>query len=72
MMAKPNRGASDGWNAHRSEQRAGELAATPLQRLEWLEEAIAFAFLAGALARRTPAQRTATVNRPRGPEPSVP
>ncbi len=38
-----------GWEAHRLEQLEGWLAATPAQRLAWLEEAIAFAHRVGAL-----------------------
>jgi hypothetical protein len=42
----------DGWEAHRREQREAWLWATPGQRLAWLEDAIAFAYRAGALPRR--------------------
>lgn len=38
-----------GWQAHREEQRRTWMAATPAQRLAWLESAIAFAHRAGAL-----------------------
>ena len=41
----------DGWEAHRREQLARASSTTPMQRLQWLEEAIAFAHLAGALPR---------------------
>jgi hypothetical protein len=44
----------DGWEAHRLEQlRSTMTYATPLERLRWLEEAIAFAYAAGALPERT-------------------
>jgi hypothetical protein len=36
------------------EQLRAALAATPSQRLEWLEEAVKFAYAAGALPRREP------------------
>lgn len=39
----------DGWEAHRIDQIRRTASATPLQRLRWLEDAIAFAFRAGAL-----------------------
>ena len=35
-------------------RREASLAATPAERLAWLEEAIAFAWAAGALKPRTP------------------
>jgi len=38
----------DGWEKHRLDQLRRESEATPLQRLRWLEEAIAFAHRAGA------------------------
>jgi hypothetical protein len=41
----------DGWEIHRSMQLESALATTPQERLEWLEEAIRFAFAAGALPR---------------------
>jgi hypothetical protein len=41
----------NGWEVHRREQILRTTAATPLQRLRWLEDAIAFAFRAGALPR---------------------
>lgn len=43
----------DGWEAHRRAQLVNGIEATPVQRLHWLEEAIAFAFRAGALPRPT-------------------
>jgi hypothetical protein len=49
MAASPT---TDGWEAHRREQREAWLSATPGQRLAWLEAAIAFAYRAGALPRR--------------------
>ncbi len=53
MTANADRTTHDGWDAHRREQLARTASATPLQRLRWLEEAIAFAFRAGALPRQT-------------------
>jgi hypothetical protein len=41
----------DGWEAHRREQLARASSTTPVQRLRWLEEAIAFAHRVGALPR---------------------
>ncbi len=38
-----------GWDAHEDEQRRISLEATPAQRLAWLEDAIRFAHIAGAL-----------------------
>lgn len=40
-----------GWEEHSLAQLARALEATPAQRLAWLEEAIRFAFRAGALPR---------------------
>lgn len=46
----------DGWEEHRIDQVRRTASATPLQRLRWLEDAIEFAFMAGALpVRETPA-----------------
>ena len=45
--------APDGWELHRREQLTSGVTATPEQRLESLEDAIAFAFQAGALPRHT-------------------
>ena len=42
---------ADGWETHRQMQLVNGLKATPLQRMRWLEEAIAFAFRAGALPK---------------------
>lgn len=42
----------DGWADHRSMQLESALTTTPHERLTWLEEAIRFAFAAGALPRR--------------------
>ena len=47
-MSEPDEGM-DGWEAHRADQVLRTASATPLQRLRWLEEAIAFAFRAGAV-----------------------
>ena len=40
------------WDSHDRWQMVAGLAATPAQRLAWLEEMIALAFGAGALPRR--------------------
>ena len=40
------------WQGHRTQQRRAWLAATPAQRLAWLEGAIAVAHQAGSLPRR--------------------
>jgi hypothetical protein len=40
---------TDGWATHRIDQIRRTSSATPLQRLRWLEEAIMFAFHAGAI-----------------------
>ena len=40
-----------GYDAHEARQRRAWLDSTPAQRLEWLEQAIAFAHAAGALGR---------------------
>ena len=40
-----------GWQSHRHRQLTSGLAATAAERLAWLEEAIAFAWLTGALPR---------------------
>lgn len=53
MTASVGHTPPDGWETHRREQLATETAASPLQRLRWLEEAIAFAFRAGALPPHT-------------------
>lgn len=37
------------WEAHRQQQLTMGLAATPAQRLHWLEDMIALAYRAGAL-----------------------
>jgi hypothetical protein len=42
----------DGWEAHRLAELEGRLRSTHSQRLRWLEEAIEFAWLAGALPRK--------------------
>ncbi len=66
MMAGIDPAHSDGWEAHRREQLARASSTTPMQRLQWLEEAIAFAHRAGALPRHeTPKSR------PRDPPPNV-
>lgn len=46
---------SSTWEGNARWQLARTLAATPLQRLEWLEEALELAWAAGALERRVPA-----------------
>ena len=40
------------WQGHRTQQRRAWLAATPAQRLAWLEDAIAVAHEPGPLPRR--------------------
>jgi hypothetical protein len=40
------------WEAHRRHQLTMALAATPAQRLAWLEEMIALAWRTGALPKR--------------------
>ncbi|MDI7266943.1 MAG: hypothetical protein QME96_02990 [Myxococcota bacterium] len=42
---------ASGWEAHRRRQLASFLAATPAQRLAWLEEMIELAHRTGALPR---------------------
>jgi len=42
------------WEAHRRHQLTMALAATPAQRLAWLEEMIALAWRTGALPKRRP------------------
>jgi hypothetical protein len=39
------------WEGHRTWQLTSALAATPAQRLEWLEQAIEFAWRCGALPK---------------------
>jgi hypothetical protein len=39
----------EGWEAHRREQLVQGLAATPAQRVAWLEEVLALAYRTGAL-----------------------
>lgn len=39
------------WEGHRDAQLASTLAATPAQRLAWLEEALMTAYRSGALPR---------------------
>jgi len=55
-MAEPAAGEGEdwvgGWEADERRQRQAWLRTTPLQRLEWLEAAIAFAHEAGVLPRR--------------------
>jgi hypothetical protein len=41
----------DSWEANRRHQFSAGLAATPAQRLAWLEEALAVAYQSGALPR---------------------
>jgi len=47
------------WESHREAQRERWLAATPAQRLAWLEEMIALAWKTGALPRRNDEERGA-------------
>ncbi|MEX0832389.1 MAG: hypothetical protein WD276_00740 [Actinomycetota bacterium] len=45
-----------GWDEHRKDQLRMSASASPLQRLRWLEEALEFAYRAGAIRREeTPA-----------------
>ena len=53
-MAEVRRATQGGWEAHRREQLALGVTATPTQRLRWLEDAIEFAYRTGALPRRAP------------------
>jgi hypothetical protein len=60
-MADPNSptpsGEDDwgaGWESHRRRQLTFALAATPAERLRWLEEMIAIAHRSGALPRPRP------------------
>ncbi len=46
--------ASSTWEGNARWQLARTLAATPLQRLEWLEEALELAWAAGAIQPRVP------------------
>lgn len=60
-MAEPHdRAGTDPWKAswsgHRREQLTAGLAATPAQRLAWLEEMIDLAFRTGAPPHTTPAE----------------
>ena len=57
----PERETSDRWDATwegaRKQLRESTLAATPAQRLEWLEEVLELAYRAGALGEKpTPRQ----------------
>lgn len=45
---------SSTWEGNARWKLARTLAATPLQRLEWLEEALELAWAAGAIERRVP------------------
>ena len=47
----------DDWESARRRRFTLGLAATPRQRLAWLEEAIRIAWAAGALPRRPPGTR---------------
>lgn len=53
-MTQADAGKTDGWEQHRLDQLRRTSQATPLQRLRWLEDAIAFAFRAGALSPPAP------------------
>ncbi|HEX4824610.1 MAG TPA: hypothetical protein VFV19_09860 [Candidatus Polarisedimenticolaceae bacterium] len=57
IIAKNQRGAvsesyGGGWEAHRKDQLIRGLAASPAQRLEWLDSAIELAWHTGALPRK--------------------
>jgi len=54
---EPRSDGKAGWEAHRRERLTLGLAATPAQRLAWLEEAIALAHVTGALPRKGPGTR---------------
>lgn len=45
-------GPQDDWDAAQQDLLAATLAATPAQRLAWLEEALRLAYASGALKRR--------------------
>jgi predicted nucleotidyltransferase len=53
--ASPSEGGRGDWEGHRLEQLTLGLAATPAQRLAWLEEMILLAHRTGALPRSLPA-----------------
>lgn len=57
-----------GWDDQEENAFESSLAATPLQRLEWLEEALELAWASGALSelRDHPASGGATAPRPGG------
>lgn len=52
MSERDDRAPALGWEAHRRAELEGVLKTTPAERLRWLEQAIEFAFRAGALPRR--------------------
>lgn len=45
-------GGPDGWELDRRDKLRAALQTTPAQRLRWLEDAMEFAWRAGALPRR--------------------
>ena len=54
MARQPSEGWAAGWEEHRQRQLTIGFAATPAQRLAWLEEMIELAWRTGALPRRDP------------------
>jgi hypothetical protein len=57
MSERDDRARTQGWEAHRRAEVESALKTTPAERLRWLEQAIEFAFRAGALPRRSHDQR---------------
>ena len=51
MTGSDDRAREDGWESQRRAELESPLKATPAQRLRWLEQAIEFAYRAGALPR---------------------
>lgn len=51
MSERDDRARARGWEAHRRAELDGVMQTTPAERLRWLEQAIEFAFRAGALPR---------------------
>ena len=56
MVFSPQEGSQADWDAIRQDLLAATLAATPAQRLAWLEEALRLAYASGALKPREPIQ----------------
>jgi hypothetical protein len=53
MSERDDRVRARGWEDHRRAELEGAMKTTPAERLRWLEQAIEFAFRAGALPRRS-------------------